>query len=145
MQKQKRQDSRFGSVDAARSANMRAIRSRDTAPELAVRSALHRAGFRFRLHRSDLPSVPDLVFPKYRKVIFVHGCFWHSHSCKRGGRVPKTNRPYWSQKLARNRQRDNEARRQLRKRGWGVLTVWECQTKQIDRLLPRLRRFLENA
>src|SRR5690242_11130619 len=89
-----------------RSANMRAIRSKDTLPERLVRSVAHNAGFRFRLHRKDLPGQPDLVFPKLRSVVFVHGCYWHGHGCKRGGGGPKSNQEYWGPKLSRTKARD---------------------------------------
>src|SRR3981081_89619 len=92
-----------------RSANMRAIRSKDMQPELTVRSLAHRMGYRFRLHRKDLPGNPDIVFPRLRKAIFVNGCFWHGHDCSRGARVPKGNREYWLRKIGRNRERDRAA------------------------------------
>lgn len=128
----------------ARSRIMRAIRSRDSKPELAVRKAMHRRGFRFRLYRSDLPGKPDLVFPRYRTVVFVHGCFWHSHGCKHF-RPPAGTGGYWVEKLRRNRERDSRVTTQLRAAGWKVLTVWECQlrneklaTRAIDRLEEQL-------
>src|SRR5271163_4386487 len=110
-----------------RSANMRKIRSKNTAPELILRSLVHRLGYRFRLHRKDLPGKPDLVFPARRKVIFVHGCFWHQHPGCREGRVPGSRRDYWEPKLLRNQQRDATAKTALEERGWDVLTVWECE------------------
>src|SRR6185437_3811014 len=91
-----------------RSRTMRAVKSRNTSPELAVRRVVHRMGYRFRLHRENLPGKPDLVFPKFQKVIFVHGCFWHGHSCTRGARVPKENHEYWQKKISGNRIRDKE-------------------------------------
>lgn len=121
---------------------MRAVRAENTTPELVVRKIVHRLGFRFRLHRSDLPGKPDLVLPRLRKIIFVHGCFWHQHSCKRGNRVPKTRREYWENKLAGNRRRDRRHLAALKKAGWRVLVVWECQTKNVERLTNRLDRFL---
>ncbi|HBO44932.1 MAG TPA: very short patch repair endonuclease [Planctomycetaceae bacterium] len=110
-----------------RSEQMSRVRSRDTAPELAVRRFLHSCGFRYRLHVQALPGCPDLVFPRLRKVLFVHGCFWHQHSCRRGNRVPKSHRAYWQHKLNANRERDKKHRLALRRLGWEVLTVWECQ------------------
>ena len=110
-----------------RSAHMRRIRKTDTRPELAVRRAAHRLGYRFRLHRPDLPGTPDLVFPRLRKVILVHGCFWHQHPGCRFARQPKSRLDYWLPKLERNRTRDAEAQAALRKLGWDVLVVWECQ------------------
>lgn len=110
---------------AARSANMSRIRSTDTKPEMLVRKALHKLGFRFRLHVRDLPGRPDIVLPKYRTVIQVKGCFWHGHDCP-DGRLPKSNREYWVPKLTRNRERDKSNERKLRKLGWSVHCLWEC-------------------
>lgn len=127
---------------AARSENMRRIRSRNTNPELLVRSLVHHLGFRFRLHRSDLPSKPDLVFPSVRKVIFVHGCFWHVHKGCIDGRIPKSRVEYWKAKLERNVQRDRMSRKALRKLGWKSLVIWECETPYTDRIADKIRRFL---
>ena len=126
-----------------RSENMRRIRSRGTKPELLIRSLTHRLGYRFRLYRSDLPGCPDLVFPGRRKVVFVHGCFWHGHHCGVGARVPKTNTEYWTKKIARNRARDVAARKQLQLDGWEVLVLWECETRNEAAILKRLMRFLD--
>ncbi|HVZ60293.1 MAG TPA: DNA mismatch endonuclease Vsr, partial [Terriglobales bacterium] len=104
---------------------MRAVKSRDTAPELVVRSLAHRMGYRFRLCRKDLPGCPDLVFPRLHKVIFVHGCFWHGHSCARGARVPKRNSAYWTTKISGNHSRDARNLRRLADGGWKSLVVWE--------------------
>ena len=120
---------------------MRRIKAVDTAPELVVRRLLHSLGYRFRLHRADIPGKPDIVFPSKKRVIFVHGCFWHQHSCKLG-RVPKGNQSYWIPKLSRNVLRDKEVRRRLRALGWRVLAVWECQVKKSG-LAGRLKRFLQ--
>jgi len=126
----------------ARSEIMRRVKSRDTTPEKLVRSSLHSIGYRFRLHRKDLPGKPDIVFPSRKKVVFVHGCFWHSHSgCKRA-RVPTDNRDYWEQKLARNRDRDQENQKKLLDLGWSFKIVWECETKDMALTLKRLKRFL---
>ena len=124
-----------------RSENMRAIRGKDTQPELLVRSLVHRLGHRFRLHRSDLPGKPDLVFPGKRKVIFVHGCFWHSHRCKTG-LTPHTNQEFWKRKLERNERRDAENLKAIRRLHWKALVVWQCQLKDQPRLRNRLTRFL---
>lgn len=120
---------------------MRSIKSSDTAPELAVRRLLHSLGYRFRLHRADIPGKPDIVFPARKRVVLVHGCFWHQHACKLG-RVPKGNQSYWVPKLARNMQRDKDVRRQLRALGWRVLAVWECQVSK-PWLATRLEKFLK--
>ena len=112
-----------------RSAVMRSVKGRDTAPELRVRRMLWRLGARYRLHRKDLPGRPDIVLPGRKLAVFVHGCFWHGHDCPRGARVPKANRDYWLAKVARNRGRDVEARAKLEAMGWRVLVVWECALK----------------
>lgn len=124
---------------------MSQIRSRGMKPELVVRSMVHRLGYRFRLHRSDLPGKPDLVFPRYRAVIFVNGCFWHWHpdeSCPIAG-LPKTNLMYWQPKLARTRIRDQEHVMSLEAKGWRVLTVWECHLRNSYNVARRIREFLE--
>jgi DNA mismatch endonuclease (patch repair protein) len=112
-----------------RSAVMRRVKGRDTAPELKVRRLLWRMGARYRLHRQDLPGKPDIVLPGRKLAIFVHGCFWHGHDCTRGARVPKANRDYWLGKVGRNRARDIDSRAKLEARGWRVLVVWECTLK----------------
>jgi DNA mismatch endonuclease (patch repair protein) len=121
---------------------MQAVKSKDTAPELTVRRLAHRMGYRFRLHRKDLPGKPDLVFPGLHRVIFVHGCFWHGHDCERGARVPKANRDYWVQKIARNQARDRAARAALTGLGWRVTVLWECELSNVTRLHRRLRSLL---
>ena len=127
-----------------RSANMAAIRGKNTAPEMLIRSILHRLGYRFRLHRRDLPGTPDIVFPARKGVMFVHGCFWHGHKCPRGV-VPSSNVDFWQTKIAKNRERDRRAQRQLRREGWKVLIIWECEMKNKDKLAKRLSRFLERC
>lgn len=118
---------------------MSLVRSRDTSPELAVRQALHAAGYRFRLHRKDLPGRPDIVLPRYRTAVQVHGCFWHGHQCRRGRRVPSTNTDYWQAKIRRNRDRDAAAAQDLATGGWRVITVWECSINAgIEHLLATL-------
>lgn len=124
---------------------MRAVKGADTTPELAVRRLAHGMGFRFRLHRKDLPGKPDLTFPRLRKVIFVHGCFWHGHDCARGARVPVQNRDYWTWKVARNAERDRNAQSALQRLGWKSLVVWECEIRDQARLRRALRRFLGRA
>jgi len=117
------------------------IRSKDTAPEMAVRSTAHRLGYRFRLHGKDLPGKPDLVFRSRMKVVFVHGCFWHAHSCQ-NGRMPETRRNYWREKLQANKARDQRIRRKLNALGWSCLTIWECQAKRPEFIESKLQRFL---
>jgi DNA mismatch endonuclease, patch repair protein len=129
---------------AERSAVMRRVAGKNTKPELAVRSMAHRLGFRFSLHRRDLPGNPDLAFPCRGKVIFVHGCFWHGHACRAGRNRPASRQSYWIPKLDRNKARDAANRRRLRAMGWGVLTVWECELKNPERLSRRVARFLES-
>lgn len=124
-----------------RSENMRRIRSKGMLPELAVRSLVHRMGYRFRLHRKDLPGKPDLVFVSRRKVIFVHGCFWHAHDCKMAHK-PKSNADYWAPKLARNRTRDARNIETLTAVGWKSLIIWECETEVDKRLAQRIKTFL---
>lgn len=128
-----------------RSRTMRAVRSKDTAPELKLRRLLHRAGFRFRLHRKDLPGSPDLVFPARKAVIFVHGCFWHGHGCKRGARVPKSNADYWRAKIARNIKRDARSLDALQATGWRAATVWECELRDAQVVLANVTSFLEGV
>lgn len=118
---------------------MRAVRRENTGPELAVRKAAHRLGLRFRLHRKDLPGTPDLVFPKHRTCLFVHGCFWHRHPGCKKATTPKTRREYWLPKFERNVARDREKEEALRRLGWRVVTIWECQTSDPDALEKRLR------
>lgn len=124
---------------------MRAVKSKDTTPELRVRRLLHGMGYRYRLHRRDLPGHPDLVFAGRRKVIFIHGCFWHGHDCRRGARVPKTNAHYWTAKIGRNRDRDARALNALAEQGWRVLVLWECELKDEAILRASLRAFLDAA
>lgn len=121
---------------------MSLVRSTGTKPEMAVRRLAHALGYRFRLHRKDLPGKPDLVFSRRQAVIFVHGCFWHGHGCKRGARMPKKNREYWSAKIARNVERDAESVAAIEADGWRVLVIWECEMKDADRLARRLADFL---
>lgn len=121
---------------------MAAVGTKDTGAEKAVRSVVHRLGFRYSLQRTDLPGKPDLVFAGRKKVIFVHGCFWHGHSCKYG-RPPKSRTDYWQPKLAANKTRDLQQARKLLSDGWSVLTVWQCELKHERSLKARIRRFLD--
>lgn len=128
-----------------RSKNMSRIRSTGTKPEMRVRRLAHALGYRFRLHRKDLPGRPDLVFPGRHKAIFVHGCFWHQHddpNCN-AAHSPRSNTEYWTQKLAGNVRRDIDAGRKLREAGWSVLILWECELKDQQRLQELLTSFLD--
>jgi DNA mismatch endonuclease (patch repair protein) len=127
-----------------RSRIMAAITGKDTQPELAVRRVLHAMGRRFRLHRKDLPGRPDVVLPRSRAVVFVHGCFWHGHSCRKA-RLPSTRRAFWRNKIEGNRRRDRRNRDALRRLGWRVLTVWECRLSPPERLRARLEKFLNEC
>ena len=125
-----------------RSRIMSTVRSKNTLPELLVRSITHKLGFRYSLHRKDLPGSPDLVFSSRRKVIFVHGCFWHQHAGCPRSKAPATRQDYWLPKLEANRARDRRNTRHLQRLGWGVLIVWECELKDLDRLRKRIEGFL---
>lgn len=124
---------------------MRAVRSRDTGPEMTVRRLTHSMGYRYRLHVRALPGAPDLVFSARRAVIFVHGCFWHQHDCPRGSRIPKTRREYWLPKLRGNRERDGRHQEALAEAGWRVLVIWECQLRDESQLRCRIRTFLDSV
>lgn len=122
---------------------MSQVREKNTSPELKVRSLIHRLGFRFRLHRKDLPGTPDLVFPSRKKVIFVHGCFWHGHDCARGHRVPKTNSEYWIEKIHRNTVRDVKHQADLKALGWNVMVIWECEIRTPEIVSRKIFHFLQ--
>ncbi|MFC5846294.1 very short patch repair endonuclease [Aminobacter ciceronei] len=123
---------------AARRDLMRRIRGQDTAPEMRVRRALHRLGFRFRIHRRDLPGTPDVLLPRYKTAMFVHGCFWHRHpGCKRASQ-PATNAERWKQKFARNIERDRIVERELSALGWTVAVIWECEARNEEALSKRI-------
>lgn len=126
-----------------RSLNMSRIRNRNTRPEMIVRSIAHRMGYRYRLHRKDLPGKPDLVFPARHKVIFVHGCFWHMHDCPYGRVTPTTNAEFWQSKRMGNVERDVRNIAALKKTGWQVLVIWECWTRNREKLQTRLIKFLK--
>lgn len=121
-----------------RSVMMSRIRGKNTKPELTLRSLLHRQGFRFRLHGRELPGRPDIVFPRHKAVVFVHGCFWHGHACK-VDKMPKSRTDYWGPKIEANRARDVRKAAKLRRLGWKVVTVYECELKQPERLARRLQ------
>jgi DNA mismatch endonuclease (patch repair protein) len=125
-----------------RSENMRRIRSKNTRPELIVRKFLHSMGYRYRLHEESLPGNPDIVFKKLRKIVLVHGCFWHMHGKCREGRIPNSRREYWESKLLRNAERDARNLAELQKLGWKVLTVWECELTNWEETSNMLTKFL---
>lgn len=121
---------------------MRRIRSKDTSPELVLRRLIHGLGYRFRLHRKDLPGRPDLVFAKRRKIVFVHGCFWHQHPDCREGRIPGSRLDYWAPKLIKNQIRDAANRVLLEEQGWKVLIIWECELTDISAVKRAVKKFL---
>lgn len=125
-----------------RSHIMRQVKAKNTSVEIEVRRIAWRLGYRYRLHRRDLPGIPDLAFPGKRKVIFVHGCFWHGHDCARGKRVPKSNHEYWVAKIARTKARDNANKEALQKNGWGVMIIWECEIRNKASISEKIDRFL---
>jgi DNA mismatch endonuclease, patch repair protein len=127
-----------------RSLIMAAVHSEDTGPEMAVRRILHGLGYRYRLHVGALPGKPDMVFPARRKIVFVHGCFWHRHGDCPYATSPKTRKAFWQSKFAANVERDRRAKRELKRMGWTVLTVWQCELKKRERLTGRLNDFLSN-
>lgn len=124
---------------------MSRVKGRDTKPEKNVRSLLHRMGYRFRLQRKDLPGKPDIVLPKYRAVIFVHGCYWHRHDCVNGRRLPKSRLDFWLPKLEGNQERDIKNQALLREDGWNVLVIWECMLRDTNILQKSIHYFLENV
>ena len=121
---------------------MQSVKTKDTGPELKVRRLLHQLGYRYRLNRKNLPGRPDIVFPGKKIVIFVNGCFWHSHGCSKG-LPPKSRLDYWTPKLAANKRRDASRLLQLRKLGWRTFTIWQCNVKNIEKLVPRLKKFID--
>lgn len=127
-----------------RSRIMRSVRSKDTKPEMIVRKWLHARGYRFRLHRKCLAGNPDIVLPKYRAAIFVHGCFWHRHHCKAGSRIPTSRQEYWIPKLEGNRERDRRNQENLEKMGWRCLVLWECEIKDRSLMEQKLENFFSS-
>ncbi len=125
-----------------RSWTMSRVQSKDTAPEMTVRRLLHAMGYRYRLHGKALPGKPDIVFAGRKKAVFIHGCFWHGHDCKRGARITATRQEYWTAKVGRNRERDARNVASLEQAGWNVMTVWECELKDRVALAARLAGFL---
>jgi len=129
---------------AHRSWNMSRIQNKNTTPELVVRRCLHQMGYRFRLHRKDLPGRPDIVMPKFKTVVLVHGCFWHRHRGCSNCTTPSANRKFWLKKFQDNMNRDQKNRRALKKSGWRVLVIWECQTEDVEKLRRRLTRLMDS-
>ena len=127
-----------------RSYCMSRIRSKDTKPEITVRKIIYKLGYRYRLHKKNLPGRPDIVLSKHKKIIFVNGCWWHRHNCKLGLRSPKSNLSYWLPKLRANKERHQRNVKKLRNQGWKVLNVWECQTKKPEKMVKRIVDFLES-
>lgn len=121
---------------------MAAVKSRNTTPEMVVRRLVHGLGYRFRLHGQDLPGTPDIVLPRHRKIINVHGCFWHLHSCRHARKAPINNAEYWRRKRLKNAARDRITLKQLHKAGWATLTIWECELAQREKTVDRIRDFL---
>lgn len=134
----------FTNVSPVVRKRMAHIRKKDTKPEMTVRQMVHRMGYRYRLHRSDLPGTPDLVFPLLKKIVLVHGCFWHRHDCSLGKKQPMHRKEYWLPKLARNHERDAVNEAALRRLGFRVLVIWECQTRDRAALKQRLASFLKS-
>jgi DNA mismatch endonuclease (patch repair protein) len=126
-----------------RSFNMSHIRGRDTKPEMLVRRLLHAAGLRYRLHNRQLPGKPDIVFAGAKTVVFVHGCFWHMHDCKYGKPVPATNEDFWAEKRRSNVERDERNREALRREGWRVFEIWECETREEAKLMARTQDVID--
>ncbi|MFA5252690.1 MAG: DNA mismatch endonuclease Vsr [Phycisphaerae bacterium] len=126
-----------------RSFNMSQIRSKNTSPEIIVRSLVHRMGYRYALHRSDLPGHPDIVLVRHKKIVFVHGCFWHMHHCRYGKVKPATHKKFWQDKRQGNVERDKRNLKKLRSAGWKVLVIWECQIKKPEKLINKISTFLK--
>ena len=127
-----------------RSFNMSRIRAKDTKPEIIVRSIVHQLGYRYSLHKRNLPGQPDIVLARHKKIIFIHGCFWHMHKCRYGKVIPQTRKKFWQTKRLDNVARDRKNIKQLKRSGWQVLIVWECQTKNIPTLTRKLKTFLRS-
>ena len=125
-------------VSEQRSRNMSAIKSKNTKPEIKVRKLLHSMGYRFRLHSKDLPGSPDFVLPKYKTVIFVHGCFWHRHENCKYASTPKTRKEFWNKKFTENKKRDSEIQEKIKILDWRSVVIWECETKNIENLRDKI-------
>ncbi len=129
-------------VSEQRSRNMSAIKSKNTKPEIAVRKLLHSMGYRFRLHRKDLPGSPDIVLPKYKTIIFVHGCFWHRHENCKYASTPKTRKEFWENKFNANKIRDQKILKEIKNLGWKFIIIWECEARNIRSIEEKIKRFL---
>ena len=129
-------------VSEQRSRNMSSIKSKNTKPEIKVRKVLHSMGYRFRLHRKDLPGSPDIVLPKYKTVIFVHGCFWHRHENCKYASNPKTRKEFWENKFKTNVKRDKEIQEKIKNIGWKSVVIWECEVRNIESIEEKIKRFL---
>ena len=129
-------------ISEQRSRNMSAIKSKNTKPEIKVRKVLHSMGYRFRLHRKDLPGSPDIVLPKYKTVIFVHGCFWHRHENCKYASNPKTRKEFWENKFKTNVKRDKEIQEKIKNIGWKSVVIWECEVRNIESIEEKIKRFL---
>ena len=121
---------------------MRRVKSENTKPEMAIRRLVHRMGYRYRLHRKDLPGKPDMVFPGKKKIIFIHGCFWHGHNCRAGRNKPRTNTDYWIPKIEKNVKRDKKNFEKLKECGWDVMVVWECEIHDLKMTGEKIKDFL---
>ena len=129
-------------VSEQRSRNMSAIKSKNTKPEIKVRKVLHSMGYRFRLHSKDLPGSPDIVLPKYKTIIFVHGCFWHRHENCKYASTPKTRKEFWENKFRANVKRDLEIQEKIKNIGWKYVVIWECEARNIESIEEKIKRFL---
>jgi DNA mismatch endonuclease, patch repair protein len=127
-----------------RSEIMSLVRSKNTSPEKMVRKILHEKGFRFRLYRNDLPGTPDIVLPKHRKIVFVHGCYWHGHKGCPRAKLPTTNEEYWEKKIRNNKLRHKKAEKKLKKDGWQIIVIWECELKNIEKASKKLIKFMKS-
>ena len=127
---------------AQRSYTMSRVRSKDTKPEIEVRKIVHGMGYRYRLHRKDLPGKPDMTFPRLKKVIFINGCFWHGHTCKQGKKRAKTNKEYWKNKISGNKKRDIANHKKLKELGWDVLVIWECEIHDEESIRISIKKYL---
>lgn len=123
---------------------MQAVRTKNTGPEMVVRSLLFRLGYRYRIHQRGLPGTPDIAFPRRKKALFIHGCYWHGHGCKKG-KLPKSGTDYWLEKIQQNRNRDARKEAELKDLGWEVLTIWQCDLADVDKVEERIKAFLGDA